>query len=166
MALVALILVLGGTREAFSQSNVSLVAEVGDGFVTAGTPNAYVASFRVHPGLTAGPGKRVRLSATAAAQYTNPGVALLGGGRLLLRLTRFSYDLLDLAAVSAGPEVLWGTRRAQLGGALVFDVGEGVVLLTLRGARDLRQDATLFEVALGTDLWLWLHPRRGEDPFD
>ena len=44
--------------------------------------------------------------------------------------------------------------------------GDGLLQITVRGARDVRQDATLLEGALGTNLWTFLGPKGEPDPFD
>lgn len=162
-----LLLALLAVPTAAAQGRFSLPVELGDGPVVSVDPDLYIASLRLHPTFNLDRQGDFQLALSGAAVYTNPNVAFLGGGRLTARLTRIDFSILSLASVRVAAEGLYGTRqRSQLGGALIVDLGDGLLQITVRGARDVRQDVTILEGALGTNLWTFFGPKGEDDPFE
>jgi hypothetical protein len=150
-----------------AQPRFFLGVEVGQGlFVADHPPHPFTASLRVHPMWRFGSARTAGVGLTSSATYVNPGMSWMGGGRISYELFRLTAGELRLASLHLAGEALWGTDdRNPVGGALIIEAG-GVVQLTLRGARDLARDVSLFEISLGVDLWRWLAPREDIDPFD
>lgn len=153
---------------AAGQARFSLPVELTDGLAVSGSPpHPFTASLRLHPTLGLDRRGTFQAALTGAAVFTNPEVAFLGGGRLTARIAQFQYSILPLASIRLAAEGLAGTRaRSRVGGGVILDVGGGLVQLTLRAARDVRQDVTFAEGGLGLDLWLLFGPKGEPDPFD
>lgn len=162
------ILVLTGLSVSIALSDPSLASgeiakrfsipfEISDGLIRTKTgPDLYTASVRLQPTFSLIK-NRLGVGATLGTAYVNPGISALAGGRVVLEIGRFSMMHADLAAFRLVGEALWGTHDERLlGGAAELDFGaDGVLLLTLRYARDLEHEFDLWQFGVGINLVTW-----------
>lgn len=146
---------------------VVLPLELSQGVVTdRGHPLPWTLSFRAHPSLVLDAGGRLRLGASTAVSYRNPGWEVLGGALASYRVIRFGAPEVGLDFGLEG--LLGSTDGDEVAVTLVGDF-DGLFRIGGRVARDVGRDVNLIELLVGADplsLLPALFGRRIEDTFE
>lgn len=115
-------------------------------------PDLYLGELRLSPQYTIVP-QRLRLGASASADYNNKKVSGLAGVNLSLKIKTLKLEKLNGSALNVQwvLENLWGTNKQQLfGGGLKTEIGQ-MLLLSLMSYRDYNLNNWRMQVGVGVN---------------